>query len=360
MSTVNQNLFYVGLKGVFCFDGPFPQLCQKITIVTPVINGFGIFGGGTCSKNSLSNTSIYTYSNNTSVSGLVLAYQPPYTSATGIPSHSIFVGSDYGNSVISVYTSIYTYSNNTISQGTWLNNPYSQQFTSAGNAVLGIFGGGSTANGMPSATTTTYTYSNNAVADSGNLVYYAKAVAASGNSTTAIFGGGITDLRASVNTSKYLYSSSSALAGTNLMHGTYALASAANSTVGVFGEGTTGGVPSSNIITTSVYVFSDDTVYASSYISNMVIDNGAATGDSAVGIFGGGYQPTLVFLASMSDRIPQENLGTMLAPHYTSYACLSATSIYNYASGAITQGTNLTYAAGHIGAASSTNIGVIS
>ena len=124
------------------------------------------------------------------------------------------------------------------------------------NAVVanafGLFGGGYTTS--PTAYTDKYTYSGDTVVAGTGLGVARYFLAATGNSTVGIFGGGnVSGNR----TDKYTYSGDTVVAGTVLGLARIGLAATGNSTVGIFGGG-------GNPITahTDKYTYSGDTVVA--------------------------------------------------------------------------------------------------
>jgi hypothetical protein len=116
---------------------------------------------------------------------------------------------------------------------------------------IGVFGGGTVG-----SATSIYNYSANTTVAGTNLTYGAGNLAATGNSTEGVFGGGF-------NVGVYLsiiciynYSENTTVVGTNLTYATYGLAATGNATEGVFGEGNNDSIYFS---VTNIYNYSENT-----------------------------------------------------------------------------------------------------
>lgn len=354
---MNSNLFYVGLKGVFCFNPPFPKLCEIITVTPPIspppspppetVVGVAVFGGGAQSfyralsiKNpktlgliadtnpGLSATSVYTYASNTTADGGTLSYAALNLAAAGNSTVGVFaagVNGDHGYLPLST-TSVYTYTSNTAVSGSIFSQTEGG-CAAVGNSVLGVFGGGYPPGGC---VVSVYLYASNVINNGGVLADSQNKVAAVGNSIQGVFGGGSAGDGMAVSlTSIYIYASNNSNSGTLLNNTGLVQAAAGNSTLGVFvSEGSYYDVASN----TSIYLYSNNSVSAGSYIQPER-RNQTGTGNSTIGIFGGG--------ATGSEGNPS-----------------SVTVQYAYSSNVVTQGTNLTYSTYSLAAASNTNSGV--
>ena len=148
------------------------------------------------------------------------------TSGSG-DGFGIFGGGTPGNNGISNYTDKYTYSTNAVAAGSVLG--LARFYLAAtGNSTVGIFGGGYT--GSNSNYTDKYTYASNAVAAGSVLGVAMQALAATGNDTVGIFGGGQSSAGSASNyTDKYTYSSNAVAAGSVLGVARYSLAAASSS-----------------------------------------------------------------------------------------------------------------------------------
>ncbi len=190
--------------------------------------------------------------------------------------------------------------------------------------VLGIavFGGGY--NGTTTISNTSiYTYSTNTATLGNNFAYSSDGLAAISNSAIGVFGGGVYSNAYGSSpistTSIYTYSSNATTLGGDLSYIIYASAASGNSSLGVFGGGVntavnTGAVP---VSMTSIYTYSSNTAITGGNLSYAALSLGAA-GNSTVAIFAGGYS---------SINLNANNL--------------SFTSIYTYSSNSAVAGTNL-------------------
>ncbi len=270
-------------------------------------------------------------------------------------------------------TSLYTYASNTTAAGTDLT--YSaDSLAAAGNSTIGVFGGGSPG---PLSTTSIYTYLSNTTAVGANLTYSADLLAATGNSTLGVFGGGFNGPVYLSTTSIYTYSSNTTAARTDLTYSIYGLAAAGNSTIGVFG----GGYASSTLSTTSIYTYSSNTTAAGTDLTYSARGL-AAAGNSTLGVFGDGIGPlstTSIYTYSSNTTAAGANLtysayllaatgnstlgvfggGDTSSDVYSNTTYSSTTSIYTYSSNTTAVGTDLTYISTDLAAASSNNVGVI-
>lgn len=357
---MNSNLFYVGLKGVFCFSPPFPKLCETITVTSPsspilpppsspseTVVGVAVFGGGAQAsytvlsiKNpktlgliantnpGLSATSVYTYASNTTANGGTLSYIALNLAAAGNSTIGVFgagINGIHGYLLLST-TSVYTYTSNTAVAGSIFSETEGG-CAAVGNSVLGVFGGGYPPGGC---VVSVYLYASNVINNGGVLADSQNKVAAVGNSIQGVFGGGSTGANASVSlTSIYIYASNNSNSGTLLNNTGLVQAAAGNSTLGVFVSESSSYDVASN---TSIYLYSNNSVSAGSYIQPER-RNQTGTGNSTLGVFGGG--------ATGSERNPS-----------------SVTVQYAYSSNVVTQGANLTYSTYSLAAASNTNSGV--
>jgi len=319
-------------------------------------NGQAIFGGGGSSDSSLSVTSLYTYSSNATAAGQNLTYNSSGLAAAGNSTLGVFGGGGDVNGTTGVsITSLYTYSSNTTVSGT--NLIYKKLSTAGtGNSVIGIFGGGfyGTSVYAPSnsdiyaylaSVTSIYIYSTNISTVGVNLTYSAGKLAAVGNSTLGVFGGGTTNVSASSTviplntTSIYSYSINSTSDGQHLTYDGGSLAAAGNSTLGVFGGG------SGPLSTTSLYTYSSNTTTSSTNLTyNAYAIAGASS--STLGVFGGAYIPS------------NSSLG-VLGSGSSGGKTPSPTCIYKYASYSVSIGATLTYGDTYLAATSDTNDGII-
>ena len=101
---------------------------------------------------------------------------------------------------------------------------------------IGVFGGGTPNESITLSTTCIYNYSENTTVTGMNLTYNAWGLAATGNSTEGVFGGG-NNGGPLYTTCIYNYSANTTVAGTNLTYATEWLDATGNSTEGVFGGG---------------------------------------------------------------------------------------------------------------------------
>ena len=233
------------------------------------------------------------------------------TSSSGStgPGIGVFGGGTPNSSTSFSTTCIYNYSANTTVAGT--NLTYTADWLAAtGNLTEGVFGGGY--NSAYLSTTCIYNYSANTTVAGTNLTYTADWLAATGNSTEGVFGGGYNGTTFFSTTSIYNYSANTTIAGINLTYAANGLAATGNSIEGVFGGGYNSSTLSS---TTSIYNYSANTTIAGTNLTHGVWGL-AATGNSTEGVFGGG-----------------SNSG----------AFYDTTCIYNYSANTTVAGTNLTY-----------------
>ncbi len=295
-------------------SSPWSSTASIATGAAPVL-GIAVFGGGYNGTTAISNTSIYTYSTNTATVGNNFTYSSYGLAAISNSAIGVFGGgvynNAYGSSPIST-TSIYTYSSNATTLGGDLS--YITYLSGAsGNSYLGIFGGGTNTavniGAVPVSMTSIYTYSSNAAIAGGNLSYAALSLGAAGNSTVAIFAGGVSSINLGAYnlsfTSIYTYSSNSAVAGTNLNTVGYG-AGASTPTLCVF----------SSASNTTVYTYSSNSFISGGNLS--ISNNGqVSSSNSIVGVFGGGYMGSSV---------------------------LSTTSVYTYSTNTAVNGGDIAYA----------------
>ena len=275
------------------------------------ILGIGVFGGGNDSLfNTVSSTSIYTYSTNNATAGGNLSYFSSNLAAAGNATIGVFGGGNDINGFATAVTAQYIYSSNISMAGGNLSisNYY---LSAAGNTTLGIFSGGYTAAGINITNTAIYTYSSNISIAGGNLSYGVTGLTAAGNNTTGLFGGCLSATGVPLSAvSLYTYSSNTSTIGSNLTYMSQYGAAVSNSTVAIFGAGDI-------VSTTSIYTYSTNATMAGSNLSYAAWDL-AAAGNDTTGVFGGGlnWDQSIVF---------------------------SSTSIYRYSTNVAIAGSNLNY-----------------
>ena len=141
--------------------------------------------------------------------------------------------------------------------------PFFMYTNNSGVAVeYGLFGGGSIGGFVLVNTTQKYKYLSNIVSSGTVLGLAIYGLAATGNSTVGIFGGGYSDTYSNY-TDKYTYSDDTRVAGTLLGLARSGLAATGNSTVGIFGGGYGGGY--SNY--TDKYTYSSNSRVAGTVLS---------------------------------------------------------------------------------------------
>ena len=265
-------------------------------------------------------------------------------------------------------TEKYTYANDVVASGTSLGTARGL-LAAVGNNTQGIFGGGN----PYTAVTDKYTYSGDTRVAGTSLGTAREGLAAAGNSTLGIFGGGkVTDSTPyyTAVTDKYTYSSDAVTSGTVLGTAREGLAAAGNSTLGIFGGG--GSSFTSYWAVTDKYTYSGDTRVAGTALGT-ARNYLAAAGNSTQGIFGGGYTGTVYtavtdkYTYSGDTRVAGTALGTArfeLAAAGTSTlgifgggqggaGILSVTDKYTYSSNAVAGGTALGTARSSLAATSS-------
>ncbi len=218
----------------------------------------GVFGGSNA-QSATSTTSVYTYSTNTAVAGgnLTSNTSGSTIAATGNGTIGVFGGTPYGNSDPSAELSVYNYSTNTSTAGsTWNSNIGG--FTATGNSTVGLFAGGYEMNntGTFNNDISLYTYSTNIMlVNNGVLNNNFNSGAASSNSTVAVFGWGQSVLTSNLSiTSVYTYANNSSVYGGNLAYAASGIAATGNGTIGIYGGG--------DVSTTSIYTYSSNTSVA--------------------------------------------------------------------------------------------------
>jgi hypothetical protein len=206
------------------------------------------------------------------------------------------------------YTDKYTYLTDTVNPGTLLGTGRNEH-AGCGTAFVGIFAGGANDDHAVVATSEKYTYANDAITAGGNLTVARRWIAASsnpytgiyvggfvnsglknvdlytfasdtvaagtnlteqfgqfgrtgsGNSTTALIGGGYKNGSVTAAVDKYTYTTATWTAGTNLTFARHQFAAASSPNIGVFGSGS---ATSSDIPTdwsrTDIYVHATDAV----------------------------------------------------------------------------------------------------
>ncbi len=351
----NNDLFYIGLKGVFCFKPPFPQLCE---IVIPkvssqlaifVSNGATVFGTGSTPTMS---TSIYKFTDSSITSGSVLNGNITYKAGAGNSTTAIFGGgSDNGKSTNLSY--LYNYSSDTFTSGANLTYSFIAG-GAASNSTTAIFGSGYTSQyilgGARLETTSTlgsfvvkptlyltentclYTYLTNTAVNSTSLTTESKGINAVGNSTVVIFGLGVTTNQNNQNANAciYTYSNASVSSSFILAIGNvefYPTAAAGNTEKAIFVNN--GQYSASSII----YNYSSGSINAAAALDQATLGISSGTGTSTVGIFGSG------------------NVSNDSSFTSTLYQ-------YEYSSGIFTASQNLTFSRESDSAACNSNIGV--
>lgn len=273
-------------------------LASQIAQVQSQVNNImystiGVFGGG-----GVSNTSVYTYSSNSSVAGGNLtALNNSNPAGTSTASTGVIGGGT---------TSIYTYSSNSAVAGATLVY-FSANLAASGNSTIGVFGSGdgnSTNSTSTFSSTSLYTYSSNTSIAGTNLTYSGNVLSAVGNSAIAVFGGGYILSTTSI----YTYSSNVAVAGSNLTYSAYGMGGASTSSLGVFGAGNNG----SSLSVTSVYIYSSNAVIAGGNLtfSNYYI---RAISSGNVGVYCGGPSAssvTSIYTFSNNTAMVGANLDT--------------------------------------------------
>jgi hypothetical protein len=156
----------------------------------------------------------------------------------------------------------------------------------AGNSGFAIFAlGAINACGTLSTTRNRYTFSSDAVSSATAATGASARGSAAGNSTVGIFALGCVSFNRSTTRNKYTYSGCVVSAGGAATQATAEGAATGNSTTGIFalGRNNCSGV-SGVIATRDRYTYSGDVVSSAASASRASVD-GAATGNSTVGIF---------------------------------------------------------------------------
>jgi alpha-tubulin suppressor-like RCC1 family protein len=232
-------------------------------------------------------------------------------------------------SAVTAVTDKYTYSGDIVAAGTALGTAR-YYLAAAGNSTRGIFGGGYIGTAIV-AVTDKYTYSGDTCVAGTSLGIGRSALAAAGNSTQGIFGGGFTGGTLTAMTDKYTYSSDTRVAGTALGTARDSLAAAGNSTQGIFG----GGYISTVTAVTDKYTYSTDAVAGGTVLGTARYGL-AAAGNSTLGIFGGGIAAGPVattdkYTYSGDTRVAGTALGT--ARNYLAAAGNGTVGIFGGGSG---------------------------
>ena len=155
--------------------------------------------------------------------------------------------------------------------------------SAGGIGGFGVFAGGIFNNAVSSQLTQTYNYSTDVVNSGSNLGIGRRYMGACGNYTVGIFAGGLIHPVLTNNISnyvdKFIFSNNSVVQGTNL-NTQGATNGVGNNTIGIF---------SSSTLYTNLYTYSSDTIVAG---GNLIEShgNGGAAGNGIFGIIqGGGY-----------------------------------------------------------------------
>ena len=220
------------------------------------------------------------------------------------------------------YVDKYTYQTNTVNAGTTLGTGRNEH-AGCGTAFVGIFAGGANASHVNVNTSEKYTYANDTIVSGGNLTLARRWIAASSNPTVGLYAGGFVNSGVK-NVDLYTFSNDTVAAGTNLSEqfGWFGRTGSGNSTTALIG----GGYKNSNVVAdVDKYTYSTSTWSAGTSLG-LVRHQFAAASAPNIGVFGGGVPPangnwgyTDVYMHA-NDAVSQ---GTDLTtPRY----CLCATS----------------------------------
>jgi hypothetical protein len=270
----------------------------------------------------------------------------------GIPSGAISMSHFYGTS--SAYdwaifgggqvstgrvatTDKHTYTSNVNTAATALGGVQSA-LAATGNSTVGIFGGGS-----PSTSgkyTNKYTYANDTVSPGTLLGAFRQGLGATGNATIGIFGWGDFYSNSTMQNylDKYTYATDTVAAATVFGTGYSWLAAAGNSTIGIFSGGQVSNSAysgaNSYVNLFRKYTYASDTNTGTT-TSGITKAGQAAAGNATVGLFSGGFT----------------GLGVNVT--LTGYS-----DLYTYASNTVTQATGLAIARGLMAAAGNPTVAI--
>ncbi len=228
-------------------------------------------------------------------------------------------------------TASYTYSTNISIAASNLTQP-GLQGSAVANVSIGIFLLGIDSFGIPNTNICLYNFRTNYVYAGTSLTNSVFNTSAVGNSTLGIFGGGINNVNYppvySTLTTIYTYSNNVISSGRNLTYTVSDGAASGNSTIGIFAGGDEGSYFANN---TSIYTYSSNT----SVIGTVLSIGRAyltATGNTILGVFGGGSQ--------------------------SNYGSATTTDIYSYSSNTVISGALLSFFSNHPAAVGNSSIGV--
>lgn len=372
---MNNNLFYIGLKGVFCFKPPYPQLCEVLKV--------------------------------TSQLAILTQISQPYSQVASLSENKDLEGlaEVSTTSSITTQTSVYNFTNDTIASGAILDTSLTFK-AGAGNSTTAIFAGGgssgSTTQGNP--VSSLYTYASNSFAQGAQLTFPFVGAGATSNQINAIIGGGLAfvntsgavespdplilgiispyRLEAIYNTCLYTYSSNTAVASTNLSTGGFTINAVGNSTIAIFGLGSTINKYSENT-EGCIYTYATAAVSSYFYLSNNQgegYQHSSAAGNTEQAIFVRNGKSSTVSIASIiytystgatSEGQVLSQANSVLPGTGTSTLAIfgaSSTDIgtsnittlyqYTYSTGQFTESQQLTFEGNSDAAACNSNIGV--
>jgi hypothetical protein len=218
-------------------------------------------------------------------------------------------GQNSANTALSV-AGKYFFTGNVTSSATSLT-AVRTQMTGLSSSVAGFFVGGNTTQGSPSTNNYVYTYASDTVATGTALVASRNIGAGASNATIGLIAGGYNGSYTNT-TMKFDLTAQTSVVGTALVGtGRGGMAGNGNGSVGVFSGGA--GASSSYFSITDVYTYSGDTTAAGTNLGT-IRNGGAAGGSPTLNILGGGMNGT---------------------------NSVSTTQIYNYGSGAVSNGVAL-------------------
>lgn len=272
--------------------------------------GFAIFAAGITTTGVHSSTCKYTFSTNVAAAGAALSGPRTYSAACGTASDAVIAGSANTN-VASTET--YNYQTNAVASYASLHKG-KYQLAAVSTGRIGLFVGG-TLSGYTDVVSVVdkMDFSSDTMSSAKDLYLALTGIAAIGNKTTAVFGGGMTEQQTLVNnTYKVDYATDARSPGQALSTKSMGLATASNGTYGLFACGTMGGIGS---VMVNRYDFATGGIAQG---TNLSTSKGwvAGTGDATHALFGGGKSSTTATAVAKVDR-------------------------YEYATGVLSNGTNL-------------------
>lgn len=248
--------------------------------------GFALFAGGLNQTTGVLNkTQAYGYADNTMMLGTTLTSARYQMGGVGTATYAYFMGgytSPEGSKV-----DRYKFGDNTVSARTALTTG-KFGYGSAGNSTRGLLIAGAQSNGNASTnaiekiTYAAETHTNHSAA------YVSWGLAAAGNETLAVYGGGYAYSAVSTLTYVYTHASDSSAGGPALGVGRHNTAAMGNANVAVFGGGY-GPLASTDVIT-----YSNSTRAAGTALG-LARNYAAGAGKTDIGIFAGGLDSNTTY-----------------------------------------------------------------